>query len=803
MEGILDLRDRSNGLLNDILIGLLPNPKDQKLNDLYICNLINQFQLDPVLLDFKLNEILKILQNLYWGQNFNSFIYNVFYTLCKVRGERYISKYLNFNSEILIKLINIQMPNWKGKYFQMIWLSKLVLIPFPLESIEFGLSKKIFNFASIGLKSNGKDNESASLLMSAFILRNDQINFLNFYIENLELNLPNLMTLNKILKSQKIIKIDKDKLIRFNPMTLLESKYWIKCLSKLAWNNDSPILLTKILKLLIDKFDSREPDLRLTIAKQVSKLILILNKESQIKIIDIMLDNLMNLPWTIIHSTLLTIGFIGLQHQNKHNNNKIPEFLINKLIKILPNTLFMSKKSMNRTFGVDIRDSSCFVIWSICKNGGLKYKQWDKIGLYLQLVCKLDNDSNVKRAANASLQEFIGRNPNWTSEFKMKMLNCKNIEDVINLNLEMIDILEWWCWLNISNGNENVWDQIKLLMKFKPLGILNKIKLMDKCDFKRVYLIGHLYEFEKIRELQVDYLNWNDFNYAKAIFHFLNGKIANGFEIDLELVFKIQDEYDIKDEFFQFMKHIPVNEQLINLCGNRLNNLTICEGIGFNKCGLKLKDDIVEIMKISKGTLGCQIKTLLVSSCPSFDVISIALDDYNKSEQGDVGSWVRFKAVEVLMNIKEGIPLELQYKLIRLACEPNVKIHTLAFTLLRYVFSFEKQFELVEEVNQLVKIGDEARGEVTIGVSTTCWVRNMTSCHYLELVWLYLDQLKKDEKMSGEFWRGILTSFNTKATRSFTINGLIEGLKDSEDIGMFISLEMKNKLRLMGMQFGS
>lgn len=728
-----------------------------------------------------------------------------FYTLCKVRGDKHVSKYMPFDSQTLISLLAVDQPqlNWMGRYLNFIWLGKLVLIPFPLESIAKGTSLQIYNLAMHALNSRGKDSEAACSLMASFLLRNDQCSFMQQYIAHFHFNTLHLSTLNKLLKSQPI-RIHSE-ILAYEPTNLLECKYWVKCLSKIATFEQSPRLVTDIIKRLMVKFESREPDLRLVVAKNIAKLFWLLSPESRSILVDIMLDDLLISPWTVIHSTLLTFGFMALERPLNDQTST-------KVYKLLIQTLFMSKKSMNRVFGLDVRDASCFVVWSMSKS--CEMGQWCHIWRYMQLVSKLDVDLNVQRAAQAALQEFIGRHPHWSSEFKMNLMNTVTIDEVIQLDHGMLDVLQWWCWERMfRNGGGDTTpeacDQLKTVIKYKEQDTVNKVMQMkDTGGGWKLYVIGHLFDCGAIREIPPPaHLQWNGFHEARGVMHYLNGRVRNGYEVENAIVFQINDEFNIQDEFNTYLKCVPVTEGLLRLCRERLGSLSVCQAIALNaSLGLALRDDILQVMlSHESGTGACEIKRALVSACPVWDVISLGLDDYSKSEQGDVGSWVRFKSLDVMLS-KVGdrtVPPTVLKKVIRLVGEPNVKVHSEALTLLRRVFKFTREYDVPcdddDKSGALVKLGDAvaADSEVTVRINRS-WVVDIPSRHFLECFWLYNEAFRDSKELSECFWRGVLVSLKTRAARSSVLAALIEAFKAS-GVGEHAPRAVRERMRILGM----
>ncbi|ODQ78092.1 hypothetical protein BABINDRAFT_163116 [Babjeviella inositovora NRRL Y-12698] len=105
------------------------------------------------------------------------------YCLVKVRGLKAVTSCLESDLYMVEELISYLGPNqtgeWKENYFVLLWLSIMVLMPFPLSLINSALPEKLFGLLNgmLGNASNkyGKENEVASYCLAKLLTRSDMI----------------------------------------------------------------------------------------------------------------------------------------------------------------------------------------------------------------------------------------------------------------------------------------------------------------------------------------------------------------------------------------------------------------------------------------------------------------------------------------------------------------------------------------------------------------------------------------------------------------------------------------------------
>lgn len=113
---------------------------------------------------------------------------------------------------------------------------------------------------------------------------------------------------------------------------------------------------------------------------------------------------------TRYHTVLLFIAFAAL-------NKSLPICFIPLVLSIIHKTLFTSQRRMSTSFGNQIRDSSCFIVWAVARsldeasfqelNHQLK-TMMNTVLLDLVKVVIFDDDLNLRKCGTAVIQEFVG-----------------------------------------------------------------------------------------------------------------------------------------------------------------------------------------------------------------------------------------------------------------------------------------------------------------------------------------------------------------------------------------------------------
>lgn len=472
-DGDNTLVKRSDQLLYTLsnLIGSLPHSYTSGSVETTI-KLINEFELNPSLLDPKLPEYIAVLSNLYLEQFENvgeaTELSNasglIVYNLSKVRGFKTITGF--FSSDVylvtrLIEIIRVKNLGENEVFLNLTWLSNSVMVPFPFNDEMINL------FFDIGLQNlhqyfNGSKNQvCALLLLSRFLSRPELIllGYLDKYFKDLfnnwatieeSVKLGHFMVINKLLKTcpktskslyldsiyKCIIQVELLHLATI-PLNGLNLSYVIKILSKLGqqyieveqFKSVEDILnnlVNDIFKLFGESF---ETSLRYCMAKALSnmskQLQVVVNyheqfiayviqklelrlKLDEFALVEINFDNI-SIPK--YHTILLYLGYCLL-------NKSLPVTLYPVVLSVVHRTLFANQHRYNLNIGNQLKDSSCFIIWSMLRALNKdSYKELDtnNQGMFNQIfvdileVAICDKDLTIRRCGVAVIQEFIGR----------------------------------------------------------------------------------------------------------------------------------------------------------------------------------------------------------------------------------------------------------------------------------------------------------------------------------------------------------------------------------------------------------
>lgn len=631
-----------------------------------VCGAINQFETDPCLLDPWLKQVVCALERKLWQDTRCKFVGRVFYTLCKVRGARKVARHLSMGADVLLRVLQGRFSEWEGEYMSVVWVAELVRIPFALDSIRVGLSTEIYQLARSSLNRGGPVGEAGALLLGSFLLRADQSHFLKAYTESFKICASELVGLNAVLKGQNLDIAGN--LLDYVPSEARETIWWAKCVGKVARWTESSTIMTRAARVLSGRLDAREPEVRLVVARQLSKLAQRLTSESTGALVEVLLNGFEGLPWTVVHGTLLVLGFLAM-------GGRLLGADAERVLPIVQQTLFYHRREVTRTYGADVRDASCFVVWGMSRwVKGLF--GWTETVRVAWLVSFVDENKNVRRAARAAVQEAVGRGA-LEGERKLAMLSAETLTEALRVDSDLVPLALEWAWGNTER--ECAWEPIATLGAFDPKGSLHRLQGMSK-GFMQTYLAGQLMGVEGVAHMDVA-VDLGSYNAARASVHYVTGRLRAGLDADVRLAFDAKDRWELGGEFVELVKALgPPNDANLDLCRARLHNQTLVEGLVGTRIGIALEADILRVMSTSRGTQGCELKRRLVAACPTEAVVAVGLEDYTRSEEGDVGARVRRAAVMATQGLE--LSDRVRKSLARLAAESNMGIGILALGVL-------------------------------------------------------------------------------------------------------------------------
>ncbi|KAI5953497.1 hypothetical protein KGF54_002869 [Candida jiufengensis] len=729
---IQNLIDTSNGKLSFQEKSITYQSITNKLVEI-----INQFELQPKLLEQNLTYYITELSSLFLeNEEVGSYVGLIFYTFAKICSFKTLSLY--FSSDVyLIEVLLQKCETTKNEFVKftcLLWLCNLVLVPFPIASISDTLSSRLRTVGELNLYqyTNGsKIQKIASIFLSRLLTRSDCEEMIADYFGGLEKNwsfqdsnkrLGNLLVINQILK-RKSIKLEV--IYKFIVHDVLESNfsnmtlnYFIKILSKLANNfiqlknftqtcQIINVLLNDILPTDAIPFDI---NLRYCMAKSVSSIVVQLSYVAvnyQHQLIEFILSllssndsNLYNIPK--IQTTLLTLGYIAL-------SKKLPIEFYDDCLNLATSFLFFKVQNGVITLGNQIRDSSCFLIWSIVKNMKNFSSILEIVFIDLLKALVFDEELILKKCSIAVLQELIGR-------FGKELIH---IDDLEVKGEFIINFIEKLGILHLSSSicyqlMDEFYNVIDLRFLIEPL-----VDIICEQDGDGVYLNKLLiqppqvaltsressisfdsikYKLERSNRwhilFQLDmYSNTADeifanFQYDESKQDMIKGyltylKIQQLNESQWHNLLKIIKFHDYTEEFRSIIsnqKQIPISEVLYHLQNNEVLSKTLFDYKHFDK---PQYDEIISMLKNPKFNASIRanlIENLSFNLPPFFDIRSLydLFDDYTITDQGDVGSKIRINMVKLVQrnNIMD---YTIRLKLTRLSGEIMDRLRNLAF----------------------------------------------------------------------------------------------------------------------------
>lgn len=577
---------------------------------------INEFESSPKLLDLNLSIYIESLADFYLFlysiesdkdiKHLKQGIAGLIYDFSKIRGFKFVTNF--FSSDVylipkLLELTEIINLSENETFLILIWLSNLVLVPFPLTLINEDLPTILLEFGLNCLEkhSNASKNQSVALiLISRLISRQDliQSGMLDVYFNDTvpsiwnslsynsgSIKLGHTMVINKLMKRcsfevmckyldvihKEVILTDLVNLRTqeeycTNELNNLNVLYIIKVLNKLAkfylqlpatgkYYQVSSIvnnLFHDVMSIMLDRFDT---NLRYAMAKNVSSICSQLTLEAmnyqeqliqylieQLEIPNIMItyspyeksisnSNRFHVDLAITsdkisvpkyHTVLLFFAYVSLK-------KSLPYHLILPILSIVHKTLFIQQKRATSVLGSQLRDSSCFIIWSLCRMikpdtfimlQRENENMMEVILFDLIKVAIFDFDLTIRRCSVAVIQEFIGR-------FGNNLFGYKFVEDATfgeQMGLFIIRLVE--IFNNKSLGSLN----LSYLMIHELIRIGFKPNLFIPCLLNNIQDDNNSFEVKKL----------NSYHLAKIYGDNLS------MEFDFEFLGNLQDSYTLQ-----------------------------------------------------------------------------------------------------------------------------------------------------------------------------------------------------------------------------------------------------------------
>lgn len=448
----LQLVKNQDVLLQDILDQLRKAvSKDQQnlgdqtaLNDLI--GLINEFQINPQLLDRRLPEYVGFLAESY-RETMNTIspekkdthlsqVSTVFYNFCKIRGMELVSSLLPTDVHLLIPiftraksfLLREATGEWHETALLVLWLSVLVLCPFPLDLLLDNGREKLYDLCGVRIAQASYLADVHVLFVLRFLVRSDTAEYLRSYYSSLDLSsvtsgVFNLKLLLKIVSSLSPEFLN-------THWSLLSDSFTI--LLETGLENVSP----GIVRLLVDnialvapklmhheKYDaveeaianllqtieSSDTGIRVSASSGIARIAALLPEDFQNQVLELVLvPGPVDFTSTLVnewHGRLLVVAEL-LRRQICRDVQTIG-FLVSQF-------LFFQKNQANLVLtGSSIRDVTLYIVWSLMKyNPGL-VKEDPQVGasIFMGVLFAgfFDPDLIIRRASSAVAQEIVGR----------------------------------------------------------------------------------------------------------------------------------------------------------------------------------------------------------------------------------------------------------------------------------------------------------------------------------------------------------------------------------------------------------
>lgn len=486
---------------------------------------INEFELQPKLLDKNLQWYTQAILSAFLLSHLQKSpcgnpLSEVIYALAKVRGYKVVATHFSNDVYLVPRLILLMRNSDLGNYetfLVLLWLSLLVMVPFPLSSIEEELEHQILQLAlqNLSQQTNASRLQLVSLaLLSNLLTRPDCDLLLREYVDSTaeewvhmpgNSKLGHLMALNQILKRfsnievvklavkahSEIITLDFSQ-IKHNPgyqVNSLHILFLVKVSAKIARiainDNDFSTVASIINQLILDVMgtlgDNLDATLRESVAKNLSRIVSYLNlkavnyteqliwfvveqlqlpKLAQVKGFVANLDiTSETLNVSRYHTILLFLGFTALTKSASH-------VFLPKILSVFHATCTISKTTFPFVQGSLIRDASCFCAWAVMKSvrpADFKVlannNMWDYVFSSLLRVTLFDEDFTIRRCGIAALQEFIGRI--GLMYFEM-LYPHRSASEISELTLKFIELFDSYTVSSLKESHKIVLQVINL-----------------------------------------------------------------------------------------------------------------------------------------------------------------------------------------------------------------------------------------------------------------------------------------------------------------------------------------------------
>lgn len=426
---------------------------------------------------------------------------DLIYVLAKIKGHKTVANELSNDVYLVPRLVKlVEMPKVSKRhsecYFLLLWLSRLVLVPFPLSTVEGGLDSRILAISLNHLAEHSTASKTQVISLNSLALlvtRPDCGKLFSQYTESVLIDWPvldenaklgHLMALNQILKKQKtgqiftlapeihqqvlLYEIARVKYADANyKLNTLNALYLLKVAAKISkffisQAQYEPVAslinsTTDLMHYMGDLFDA---SLRECMAKNLAKTVAYLATKA-VNYADQVISYMMSqfrvckldtntgfvsdlsiepahLSVPRYHTILLFLGFMAL-------TKSLPEEIVPLVFAIAHQTCFVSQRTFSFVQSTQLRDASCFCLWAIFRmlSKQLFMELRKKFPLLVPIIffdlikiSIFDEDFTMRRCGIAVLQEFIGR---FGSDFLGEMIKTSDTSKVGAFTIRFIE----------------------------------------------------------------------------------------------------------------------------------------------------------------------------------------------------------------------------------------------------------------------------------------------------------------------------------------------------------------------------
>jgi hypothetical protein len=389
--------------------------------------------MQPTLLDKLLPQLATTLIGKITPLQQSSFVYDnikILYTLASVRGPKTIIKLMPHQVSDLMSVyefvVGVPEEEWQCRYFAILWLSLIVMIPFDLVAVDSEVGRKLFDLAKLHIPLASKEGEAAAALLARLACRKDVA---------LEQVLQDIMPKIKssgheaknVLYALHLIckHCPTDRILPFACILsanlehcaqgdTLNRKLRVKCLGRLGvllTGIDESEEMESIIGSILQSLRDKDTVVRYSAAKSLARIASRLPVDMQGEIEDAVLgifeddydaeldsaDACSDSAW---HGASLALA--ELARRNLVGN-------IPAIIKWTLRALFFDIQKASCSVGSHVRDAACFVLWALFRSSVKTLAQGDEIAEALVCASVFDREISVRRAASAAFQEGVGR----------------------------------------------------------------------------------------------------------------------------------------------------------------------------------------------------------------------------------------------------------------------------------------------------------------------------------------------------------------------------------------------------------